>query len=189
MDIPWGSIASGKFLTNVGLITSNGPWGPNVMSAEWTHHISYSPGLIMINVHASDATAENILKSKEFGINIAAENQNVIASIAGGSSGKEVDKVDVLKEFGVEFYNGKKIDVPMLKGAVLNIECRVIKQETMGDHIMFIGEAVEVSVNEDVNPIIYHGGKYWKVGERIQKPEQAILEKISKLVEKHRKTR
>ena len=40
-----------QFLTNVGLITSDGPYGPNVMAAEWTHHISYSPGLIAVNIH------------------------------------------------------------------------------------------------------------------------------------------
>ncbi len=29
MDIPWGSEAAKKFITNVGLITSNGPFGHN----------------------------------------------------------------------------------------------------------------------------------------------------------------
>ena len=56
-----------QFLTNVGLITTDGPYGPNVMAAEWTHHISYTPSLIAINVRG-DATAENIDHSKEFGV-------------------------------------------------------------------------------------------------------------------------
>ena len=59
-----------QFITNVGLITSNGPAGIDIMAAEWTHHISYSPILISINVRAHDVTAENIQSSKEFGVNL-----------------------------------------------------------------------------------------------------------------------
>jgi flavin reductase (DIM6/NTAB) family NADH-FMN oxidoreductase RutF len=46
-------------------------------AAEWTHHISYSSSLIAFNVRGHDATAENIQSSKEFGISIAGEDQNV----------------------------------------------------------------------------------------------------------------
>src|SRR5437588_12839100 len=121
MDLDKQNDATNKFATNIGIISTNGKWGYNVMAAEWTHHISYSPGIIVINLHAHDATAENIIESKEFGVNIAAEDQNIISSIAGGSSGKEVDKVEVLKEFGVEFYKAEKIDAMMIKGSAANI--------------------------------------------------------------------
>lgn len=186
MDIPWGSEASAKFVTNVGLITSNGPYGHNVMAAEWTHHVSYSPGLIMVNVGFDKATEANILKTKEFGVSLAVVDQNIVASIAGGSTGKEVDKIKVLKELGVEFYKAKKIDALMVKGAALNVECRLVKAEKLGDHNMFVGEAVNVSVGNK-EPLVYHGGEYYKIGERVQKPEQEYLDKIRKIMEKHRK--
>ena len=65
MDLPWNDRRTRQFLTNVGLITSDGPYGPNVMAAEWTHYISYSPGLIAVNIRGTDATAENIKDSGE----------------------------------------------------------------------------------------------------------------------------
>ncbi len=185
MDIPWGSIESRKFTTNVGLITSNGPLGPNVMAAEWTHHISYSPGLVMVNINAQNkATAENIQKTKEFGVNIAAEDQNIPASIAGGSSGASIDKIKALKELGVEFYDGKKIKAPMIKGAALNIECKLIKSEKMGSHIMFIGEAVDVKAG-DKKPLTFSEGKYWLLDREAAKPSESKREEIKKLLEKH----
>lgn len=49
-----------KFITNVGLITSNGHFGTDVMACEWTHHISYRPGLIAVCIHPDKATHENI---------------------------------------------------------------------------------------------------------------------------------
>ena len=71
MELSWNDRRTRQFLTNVGLITTDGPYGPNVIAAEWTHHVSYSPSLIAINVRSDDATAENINQSKEFGVNLA----------------------------------------------------------------------------------------------------------------------
>ncbi len=186
MDIEWGSPAAHKFTTNVGMITSNGPHGDNIMAAEWTHHVSYSPGLIMVNVGFDKATEQNIKKSKGFGVSLASIDQNIVASIAGGSSGKEVDKIAVLKDLGVEFYKAKKIDAWMVKGASLNAECKLLHEIKLGDHMAFVGEVVELSVHEK-QPILYHEGKYHKIGEPVQKPSDAEREKIKKLVEKHRK--
>lgn len=68
MHLQWNDRRTRQFITNVGLITSDGPYGPDVMAAEWTHHISYSPSLIAVNIRGQDATAHNIIESKEFGI-------------------------------------------------------------------------------------------------------------------------
>lgn len=76
MDLPWGDERTVKFITNVGLITSDGPNRPNIMAAEWTHHISYKPGLIAVCVGSGTATLENIQKTKEFGVNLASVNQS-----------------------------------------------------------------------------------------------------------------
>jgi hypothetical protein len=48
MDLSWNDRRTRQFLTNVRLITTDGPYGPDVMAAEWTHHISYSPSLIAV---------------------------------------------------------------------------------------------------------------------------------------------
>ncbi|MGB7960787.1 MAG: hypothetical protein WCF46_12915 [Nitrososphaeraceae archaeon] len=82
MHLAWNDRRTRQFLTNVGL-TSNVPIGPDMRAAEWTHHISYSSSLIAFNVRGHDATAENIQSSKEFGISIAGEDQNVVCSVAG----------------------------------------------------------------------------------------------------------
>ena len=187
MDLLWDDRRTRQFVTNVGLVTSNGPNGHDIMACEWTHHISYGPALIMVNIHAENATAENITATKEFGVSLAAENQNIASSVAGGNSGHEVNKIAALKELGFEFYKAKKIDVMMPKGAAMNAECKLVKQEQLGDHIMFVGEIVEISGDENIKPVLYHNGKYWKLGENVQKPQAEVLEKIRKVVGKHKK--
>jgi flavin reductase (DIM6/NTAB) family NADH-FMN oxidoreductase RutF len=188
MNLPRNDRRTRQFVTNVGLITSNGPLGINVMAAEWNHHVSYSPSLIAVNVRQDDATAENIKESKEFGVNLAAEDQNIICSITGQYSGKRVDKIALLKKMGIVFYESKKIKVPMITGAAMNAECKLIKQEEqLGDHIMFVGEVVEISADERIKPLIYQNGKYWKLGDAIAKPAPETLDKINELANIHRK--
>ena len=187
MDLPWGDEKTVQFITNVVLITSNGPFGDNIMAAEWTHHVSYSPGLVAVCIGHNKATLENIRKSKEFGINLAATDQNVLSGIAGGSTGKNVDKVSALKELGFKFYKAKKINTLMVEGAALNLECKLYKEIELGDHVMFVGEVIEVYMNKNKEPLAYHKVKYWKLGENIQKPPQEEMEKIKSIVEKHRK--
>ena len=188
MDLSWDDRRTHQFVTNVGLITSKGPNGPNVMSAEWTHYVSYAPSLIVVNISSKDATAENISASKEFGVNLAAQDHNIICSIAGGNSGHDVDKIAALTDLGVEFYDGKTINVPMINGAAMNAECQVIQETPLGDHTMFVGEVQEILADESVLPLVYHNGKYWKLGDEVAKPPQQERDKIAGLIEKHKKT-
>ena len=187
MDLPWGDEKTVKFVTNVGLITSYGPNGPNIMAAEWTHQVSYSPGLIAISIGLGKTTNENIQVTREFGVSLAADDQNIIASIAGRSNGRQVNKIAALKELGFKFYNAKKIGTLMVSGAILNIECKVINIVEVGDHTLFIGEVLEVSANPEKHPLVYHGLKFSKLGEQIPKSEAQEVEKIQSVIQKHAK--
>jgi flavin reductase (DIM6/NTAB) family NADH-FMN oxidoreductase RutF len=186
MDLEWDDPRLRKFVTNIGLITTDGPEGPNIMAAEWTRHVSYSPSLLAINIYTNHATYRNIRHSKEFGVNICAADQSLVSSVAGGAKGSEVGKIGALKELGASFYKAKKINALMLSGASMNAECRVLKEEMVGDHAMIIGEVLEVSAS-DKPPLVYHGGRYYNLGEHIPKPPAGELERIGQIVAKHKK--
>ena len=104
MDLLADNDAGAKFANNVGIISTKGKNGYNIMAAEWAHQVSYEPGLIMISLRPSRETHKNIIESKEFGLSIAAEDQNVLSSIAGKYHGNEIDKIKSLKEAGFKFF-------------------------------------------------------------------------------------
>ncbi len=193
MDLGWGNAKASKWVTNVGLVISDGPHGQNIMAAEWTYYVSYSPALISVHIGGSSkdasgkATLENIRATKEFGMSLAASDQNVFSSIAGGSSGKEVDKISILREMGAEFRAGKKAKVLLLEGAATSAECRVKEIVDVGDHVMIIGEVLEIESDPAKLPLVYSGNKYYELGRQIEKPGQALLDKIAKLKEQHTK--
>ncbi len=187
MNLPWGDERTKQFVTNVGLITSNGPYDYDIMAAEWTHHVSYEPGLIAVCINPNDATHANISKTKEFGISLCASDQNIISSISGGSSGKNINKIEALKELGFKFFKAKKINVLLVKEAAMNAECKLFKEIKLGDHTTFVGEIAELYPVSGKEPLVYHAQKYWKLGGSMPKPQQKELDKISKIIEKRRK--
>jgi len=181
MELPWGNEVSNQFITIVGLITSNGKYGPNIMACEWTQQISYKPGLIAVSIRPQDATHDNIMDTKVFGVNICSTEQSVISSVAGGSSGKKVDKIKLLEALGFNFYQANEIQVPMVEAAAANIECKLVNQLSSGDHTLFIGEVVRAKINSDKNPLSLHNGKYWIMNQNVVKPSAEEREKIKKL--------
>lgn len=186
MDLAYNDHKTRKFVTNVGIITSNGTNGPNITAVEWTHHISHAPSLMAICITKHDATYDNIIHNKEFGISLCASDQNVVSSISGGYSGFKINKIDVLKELGVQFYQAKKINVEMLDNAAMNAECKLYKIIKLGDHIMLVGEVIELNASNKP-PLIYHNGKYWEFGEQIAKPDSTEFKKIETIIAKHTK--
>jgi flavin reductase (DIM6/NTAB) family NADH-FMN oxidoreductase RutF len=187
LDLPWNDERSNKFITNVGLITSDGPFGSNVMACEWTHHISYRPGLIAVCIHPDKATHENIKQTKEFGVNLSSTDQSILSSVAGGYSGSKYDKINALKEIGYEFYKAKRIGTVMIKGAAVNIECKLLKEIPLGDHDTFVGEVIEASNNSEKLPLAYHGGRYFIMETNVVKPSDEERQRIREILEKHKK--
>lgn len=176
----------GKFVSNVGLVTTDGADGPNIMACAWAYVVSYSPGLIAVFINPNHATASNISKSKEFGISICASDQATLSTVSGGNSARKVDKIKVLEELGFKFTKAKKIKCLMVSDAAANFECKLVKEIPFEEHIMFVGSVVEASVS-DKAPIIYSGGKYWNFGANVEKPSKEVFDKIRKTVEKHKK--
>lgn len=186
MNLSFDDPRTKKFATNVGLVTSNGPHGHNIMACEWTHHVSYSPSLISICVNPKHATHENILATEEFGVSLCSENQNILSSLAGGSSGKIVNKIDGLRELGHVFENAKKIGALMPTGTCMQAECKLFRTVELGDHTMFVGEVIEMASNENL-PLLYFEGGYRKIGEKVQKPAQEERDRMKAVIQKHAK--
>jgi len=103
MGLPCGDPRSNKFAMSIGLITSNGPHGHDIMACEWIYHLSYRPGPIAVSLGLTKATVKNITTSKEFGIILSATDQTILASVAGGDSRRYHNKIHTLKDLGFQF--------------------------------------------------------------------------------------
>jgi flavin reductase (DIM6/NTAB) family NADH-FMN oxidoreductase RutF len=164
--------ASRQLITTIALITTSGPHGSDVMSAEWTFQVSYDPMRFMVLVYPDDATYDNIHDSKEFGVNFLSDENAVLANIAGSYTGKEVNK---LSSELFHTYPAKVIGAPMITGCFLNAECRLIQVLNVGEHTAFLGEVVNVQVDKSKNPLLYGQRQYWQRGPAIGKKRLIFL--------------
>lgn len=153
------------FTTGCAFITTEGPNGPNVMAAEWTFNVSYHPFLILVSVDPANMTHNLIRESKEFGVNLVAEDQVAAMAFAGHFSKADTDK---LSSELFETVPAKRIRVPMIRGSLLAAECRLVEEIPLGDHTGFLGEVVEFTLNQDARPLVLHHGSR-HLGERIQR--------------------
>ena len=160
------------FTTGISLVTSSGQHGQNVMAAEWTMQISYKPMLIAVFIHEESATFENIKKTKEFGINVSSEGQTMSVNIAGGYSRREIDKLKVKNSF--KFLPSQKIKSPMIAGCLINAECKLVTMKKFGDHTMVVGKVIAISYDETKKPLIYHSGRYFRIGSSIASFRQVV---------------
>lgn len=161
------------FTTGVGLITSTGRHGQNVMAAEWTLHISYEPMLIAVFVHEGEATYDNIMETKQFGVNMSTDEQASLVNIAGGYTRREIDKLSVRDLF--KTYPARYIRAPMIKGCIINAECRMVRHYKIGDHVAFIGEVIDAKFDKTKSPLIYHRGIYRKVGKKLSSNRRQVI--------------
>lgn len=187
LDMVWGGQESRQFVTNVGLVTTDGPHGRNIMTCEWSHHISYRPGLLAVCVGPRDATHDNIESTRQFGVGLASVDQTVLSSLAGGYTGKEFDKVAALQELGFKFRDAQEIMVPMVEGTALSMECRLTDQRGFGDHTMFVGEILVALADAARVPLIYHQGRYGRAVLDLPKPSDDERKHYGAVFSKHRK--
>lgn len=187
MDIPWGSDIANRFITNVGLVTTNGIHGHNIMACEWTHHLSYNPALVGIALHPRHASHEHIKANKEFGLCLTSTRQSVLSSLAGKDSGKKINKIKIAEELGFTFSPAKKINTLLVDGTAVQLECKLHQEIQLGDHTLFVGEAIAGVFNPEEKPLAYHNGKYWNMTTTLEKPSAELREKIKMLFEKYKK--
>ncbi len=127
----------------------------NITTISWLTRISHDPFWVCINVSPKRHIHDFIIDTEEFAITVLAQNQGKIAMYCGTRSGKDVDKI---KELGIETFEPQKIKVPLIKGAVANIECKLIKYLPAADHTIFIGQAIAATYEKDKFPLVLYSG-------------------------------
>lgn len=155
---------------NLVLITSADGDKKNICPVAWHMPISKYPFYIGIAVAKEHYTSELIMVSEEFTINVPTWDILDKVKLSASKSGKEVDKFELA---GLTPESPMKLsEAPRIKECVAAIECELYQTVELGDHNMFIGQAVWVEVEEELFTdncwdtskvkLIYHlGGKYF----------------------------
>lgn len=152
--------------TTVALVTSAADGRADVMACEWAMMISAAPLRFAIAVWPGHATHALIEQAGTFGLSFCSDAQALLSHVSGSYSLNEVDKW-TLADFPT--YPARTIGAPMIADSALNVECRLAATYPSEGHTLFIGEALWAKYDPEKQPLIYHGGKYWRLGAQVPK--------------------
>ena len=153
---------------------------PNAMTAAWGGICCSEPPCVTVSVRKSRLTYDNLMETKAYTVNIPGKDHMREADYFGISSGKDEDKFAVAKLTPVK---SEYVNAPYINEFPLNLECKVIQIMDLGAHTQFIGEVVNVKIDEtiaedektplieQIRPLIFapSGGRYYTVGEEVGK--------------------
>ncbi|MBU8919545.1 flavin reductase family protein [Bacillus sp. FJAT-29953] len=147
--------AMGKFATGVTVVATEVDGKAHGMTANAFMSVSLNPKLVVISIAEKASMLEKIKKSNTFSVNILSADQQELSMIFAGQL-KEHQEV-VFDQLG---------GVPVIAGALAQAACEVTATHVEGDHTLFIGRVIEISVEEsNADPLIYFSGKYRSLSE------------------------
>ncbi len=129
----------------VGSYDKNGK--ANAMTVAWGGIASSNPPSVAISIRKATYTYGNIVERKAFTISIPSEEYAKQADYFGIKSGKDGDKFSATKLTPVK---SELVDAPYIKEFPMILECRVIHTHELGLHTQFVGEIMDVKVDDDL---------------------------------------
>ena len=163
---------------------------PNVMTIAWGGICCSSPPCVTISLRKATYTYGNIMERKAYTLSVPSEAHAATADFFGMVSGRTEDKFAIA---GLTPARSELVDAPFVEEFPMVLECRVIHHYQIGLHTHFVGEILDVKVEENalgddgkpdiekVRPILfspdvraYHGvgsyvGKAFDIGKVLRK--------------------
>lgn len=118
---------------------------PNVMTASWGGICCSQPPCVAVSLRRATYTYGNITERKAFTISIPSEAHVRVADRIGVVSGRDVDKFALTKLTPVR---SALVDAPYVAEFPMVIECRLAHTIELGLHTQFVGEVLDVKVEE-----------------------------------------
>jgi flavin reductase (DIM6/NTAB) family NADH-FMN oxidoreductase RutF len=161
-----------------GLVTSISENGkPNIITLGEIFNISIAnPVIVGIAIHKQRYSHKLISATREYVVNFPTASMVEIVDQIGTVSGRNVDKFTT---FHLTPVPAEHVCPPLITECPMNIECRVIGIQEIGDHDLFLGEVLTVHVAEAalderehiivdaLDPLCYLNSEYWTLGTRL----------------------
>lgn len=143
--------AMGSWPSGVTIVTSRSGEQIHGMTVSDFSGVSLDPPLALVCAAKSAVTTRLIEAGRCFGVNVLRLEQDAL-------SHKFASKKDEFKRFeGVEIFEAKT-GAPLLRDALVNLDCRVVAIHDAGDHVLYVGEIEEAHVSEGEPLVFFRGG-------------------------------
>lgn len=146
--------AMGQFATGVAVVTVGGPYGPYGTTINSLTSVSLVPPILLICLDSRARGAAVVAAAREFTVNILAAEQEVVARRFADRS----------REWGHAAFADvphrlAPSGAPVFTDALAYLDCRVEREVCAGDHTVFLGQALHVTVANASAPLTFFRGQ------------------------------
>jgi flavin reductase (DIM6/NTAB) family NADH-FMN oxidoreductase RutF len=139
------------------------------------------PPIVGLGIRKATWSHGLIAGTREFVVNIPTTAILRETDFCGSHSGRTLDK---FAETGLTPLPATHVRPPLIAQCPVNIECRLLSVQEVGDHDLFLGEVLEVHADDTVldadgrvspgrlDALVFmfncgHAGEYWRVSEKL----------------------
>ena len=141
-----------RWASGVTVVTAKSGDEQHGMTVSAFSSVSADPPLVLVCANRGSRTHKIIADGGKFTVNVLASDQRDVSGIfaSSKSEGTRFDQVA---------WRAGETGVPLIEGALANLECRVEESYHHGSHTIYIGY-VEAAHVADKQPLVYYDGGY-----------------------------
>lgn len=144
-----GSFASG--LTVVAALDADG--APAGLACQSFSSLSLDPPLVLVCVGRNSSSWPRVAATGRFGISVLAADQQEVCTALGRKSHEKFQNVP---------WYATEHGTVHIDGALAFIDCSIHAIHEAGDHLVVIGEVLDMSARHDGAPLLYFRSTYTK---------------------------
>jgi 3-hydroxy-9,10-secoandrosta-1,3,5(10)-triene-9,17-dione monooxygenase reductase component len=141
----------GTFTTGVTIVTTRGIDGQPVgITVNSFNSVSLQPPLVLWSISKAAHSLTAFAECAYWAVHILSANQEGLSNRFAKAGGQKFQSLDL---------NIGREGIPLLRGCAATLQCRNSLRYDGGDHVIFVGEVVELE-HEPITPLVYQSGKY-----------------------------
>jgi flavin reductase (DIM6/NTAB) family NADH-FMN oxidoreductase RutF len=142
----------GRFCTGVTVVTTVDDGEVHAMTANAFTSVSLEPPLVLVSI-AHRAKMHRLLPGTgHYGVSVLSSEQE---RTAWHFAGRPLADPGELFQWAA--------GVPLVRGAIAHVVCRLHAAHEAGDHTLYVGEVAHLGAQPG-DPLIFHGGVFGRIG-------------------------
>ncbi len=149
--------AMARLASAVHLVTTDGPGGRAGFTASAVCSVSDAPPTLLVCVNRASSAYPAVARNDALCVNTLAAEQQGVAGAFGGRTPME-------ERFAAGRWSALATGAPVLEGALIAFDCRIVKREPVGTHDVLFCEVVALAEPTETEGLVYAHRRYHAVG-------------------------
>lgn len=136
------------------------------MSSSWVTQVSGEPPLLMAAIDRRHFTHEIVERTGRFALHVVGRKSRHLEDYFYSPAARRLDNLDAVA------CDDSPDGLPLLRDAMVSLECHVCDRHVAGDHTLFIASVGRVTRRDSDRPLTSQDLQYVYVGEVVRRPRE-----------------